>query len=193
MRKLGVFTVLALVASCMATSAFAYDSFLSSKPLKWKEVGAIVYTDTTFLTDEADTIRTETVYTSDWDWNAASNGVATDMPIATVCFVVTGGANNGVSDSLYFTIEKGAAADTFFTHNGNLAAAMGSCALAPDASPNQAVYVGYLVSDPNGQGVNNVWLAPKFRLRVSGDVSGTTPKLSGLKCYIAYPKRALSQ
>jgi hypothetical protein len=55
------------------------------------------------------------------------------------------------------------------------------------------VWVGSLVVDVDSPAVNNVWLVPSFRLRVGGDVGGTAPKVSGLKCYVIYPRRAEAQ
>lgn len=197
-----------VAAAAVALAAFsgvaqAGDYVWVTKHVKWKEVGAIATTDTTFLTDEADTVRTEAIDTSDWAWEALGPALdAGGIGHALIQFIATG-ANNGVSDSLYFTIEKGAGepngagaifksqnADTFFTANTTIAAAVGAVALAPSASPNNRVFEGALVADPDGIGVNNLWLARKFRIRMAGDVSGTTPKLSGLVCVITYPKRA---
>ncbi len=52
-------TLAVVLVSAFASFASADDAILAVKQLRWKEPGAIVYTDTTFITDESDTIRTE--------------------------------------------------------------------------------------------------------------------------------------
>lgn len=197
LNRLALFslTLAVVLTSVFASFAQAGDAILGVTQLRWKEVGAIVYTDTTYLTDEADTTRTEPLDTSDWDWNSIATGQLTGGHGVRVFFVSSTATNNGVSDSLYFTVEVGTGRDTIYAANTSFSGAVGGCALAAGGitSPNSHVWSGQLLCDPDSFLANNVYLVPSFRLRVGGDVGGTTPKISGLKCYVTYPKRAASK
>jgi hypothetical protein len=132
-------------------------------------------------------------------------GVATGSWGARVYFIAP--VSNGVSDSLYFSVESGAsgavggigaaAVDTLFSYApaGLIGSQTTIAALPQGAGPSgaTAIFSALLPVDPDTPGQTNVWLVPKFRLRVFGDVSGTTPKLSGLRCIIVYPKRQEAQ
>jgi hypothetical protein len=203
MRNLRKFAVAALAASIAAIiggSAWnlSASSFLAVADVKFRDPAAGNMTaDTTFLTDEADTLRTVGISTADWDWDTIARNagqVATGGPAARVYFWSSTGTNNGATDSIYYTIEKSHGRDSSFTYNGSLAAAVGSCAIA-DGTAGAAVnvWVGTLKADPDSPGINDIWMAPYFRLKIAGDQSGTTPKVSGLRCVIVYPKRAESQ
>lgn len=206
--KLNRLALFALLAVVVLTSAFAAvaqsgDAVLAVKALRWKEVGSIVYTDTTFLEDENDTIRTEPIDTSDWDWDAIAHSQLTGgVSAARVFFVSTTGTNNGVSDSLNYTVEIGTARDTMYAYAAGVpslagAHALGNFALAAGGilggGAKSNVWAGPIIADPDGATGPNVWLAPAFRLRVAGDLSGSSPKISGLKCYVVYPQRAASK
>jgi hypothetical protein len=197
LNRLALFSLLVAVVltSVLASFASAGDALLGVKQLRWKEVGAIVYTDTTFMTDEADTTRTEPIDTYDWDWDAIASGALTGGHGVRVFFVSSTTTNNGVTDSLYYTVEVGTGRDTIYAANTSFSGAVGGCALAAGGitSPNSHVWSGQLLSDPDSFSANNVYLVPSFRLRVGGDVGGSTPKVSGLKCYITYPQRAASR
>lgn len=184
-----------VLTSAFATVAHAGDVLLGVKQLRWKEVGATALTDTTFMTDEADTTRTEPIDTYDWDWDAILAGSLTGGNAVRVMFVSSTATNNGVTDSLYYTVEVGSGRDTLYSANTSFSGAVGGCALSAGGitSPNANVWVGQLLSDPDSFGANNISLIPSFRLRVGGDVGGTTPKISGLKCYVLYPQRAASK
>lgn len=183
---------LVMLAALVAFAAFApplnaSDARLRVKPLQWLEVGSIVPTDTTYLTDEADTTRTIPIQTDDWDWNAI---LASQLTGGTSCARVMFSANlnNAVTDTIYYTLEQGTGRDSAYTQNGTIVAAAGAVALSPTFSN---VWIGSLQIDPDSApGVNNAWLCPSFRLRVAGDQSGTTPKISGLRVYVIYPQRA---
>jgi len=203
-RALGVVLILALAMSAvLSTSARAGTLF--SKVVKWKEVGVVASVDTTFMTDEADTTRTEWIDTSDWDWDSIlrQGSVATGYPIARVTFVASR-ATNGVTDTLNFLPEFAASnstirsqstlantlkPDTMFTHNGTIVATVGSVAVA--TFQTDPVWQGIIWADPDTPEYTTKAgiLAPRLRLRVCGDVSGTTPKLSGLFCIITYIRK----
>lgn len=197
--------VLAALVTALSFST-AHAATLVSKVVSWKEVGVLAPIDTTFMTDETDTTRTVGIDTGDWDWNAilAQGSVATGWPICTVNFVCTR-ANNGVTDTLYYNPEWGTGSagdlrkaalgatlkpDTTYLFNGTIAAAKGSCAQSFIASPNVNVWTGVVMLDPDTQGANAASGPPsRFRLRVAGDQSGSTPKLSGLMCIITYLRK----
>lgn len=195
-RFLVTLALFALVlTSAFASLSHAADTILGVKQLRWKEVGAISLTDTTFMTDETDTTRTEPIDTYDWDWDAILAGSLTGGNAVRVLFVSSTATNNGVTDSLYYTVEVGSGRDSVYSANTTFTAAVGGTALSAGGitSPNGNVWSGQLLADPDSFGANNISLIPSFRLRVSGDVSGTTPKISGLKCYVLYPQRAASK
>lgn len=212
MKRNAVVAVLTVLALAIAGTllqpirAEAGDGVVTSKIVRWKEVGAIVLTDTTFMTDETDTTRTEWISTDDWDWPAilAQGSVATGYAAARITFVASR-ATNGVTDTINFlpefaaggpdlrrqsTVANNLKPDTMFTHNGTIVATVGSVAVANFQT--DPVWQGILWVDPDTPEYTTkaAWLAPKFRLRVCGDVSGSTPKLSGLFCIISYLKRA---
>lgn len=180
---------------------------LAVKQVKWRDTlgqsAATVPHDTTFLLTEVDTTRTVAVYTDDWDWAAigqANSGVATGAIAARVFFVATGTAVPEESDTIYFQVERGVAGqdavtDSLFMSNTSIVSGLGSQAIAAVGglpwSPR--VWTGVLVVDQEADGATNLWLAPKFRLRVAGDQSGAGARISGLKCFISYPKRQESQ
>lgn len=204
-RKAVTMLTLAVVAAAtlggVVMNAHAGNTVLGFKQLQWRDASAPGgVADTTFLTDESDTTRTIAFDTSDWDWGAlaaAQGGVATGAMAARVIFVATA-LTNGVTDSIYFNVEKGTGRDSIFTANTTIAAAVGSVALpegtvSSSATATSGTWTGVLMIDPDTPGASNVWMAPFIRLRVAGDQSGSSPKNSGLKVYIAYPKRAESQ
>ena len=175
--------------------------FMAVKQLTWRDASAAGgLADTTFLQDENDTTRTVAIMTDDWDWAAigqAQGGVATGALAARVMFVATA-LTNGVTDTIYFNVEKGTGKDSIFTYSGTITAAVGSVALpegnvSSSATATSGVWTGMLVVDPDTPGAANIWMAPAIRLRVAGDQSGSSPKVSGLKAYIVYPKRQESQ
>jgi hypothetical protein len=204
-------TMLAMVLATMAVLADPARAVAPwSKVVPWHVDGVTAPSDTTFLTDEADTTRTGWIDTDDFDWPAilAQGSVATGYPLCTVNFICTR-ANNGVTDSIYFNPEWGVAnakvrsqsalantlkPDTFFVSSTTIAAAKGTCAQSFIASPNYNVWTGVVMYIPTTQVLNTAGaVIPRFRLRVAGDQSGTTPKLSGLFCIITYLKRGAGQ
>lgn len=196
-------TLAVVLVSAFASLASADDAIMNVKRLRWKEVGSIVYTDTTFITDESDTIRTEPIDTSDWDWDMIAHSQLTGgASAARVFFVSSTATNNGVTDSLNYTVEIGTGRDTLYAYAAGVPAlttahAFGNFALAAGGiiggGANSNVWSGPLVADPDGATAPNIWLAPSFRLRVAGDLSGSSPKVSGVKCYVVYPQRAASK
>jgi L-lactate utilization protein LutC len=194
-------TVLAL----FATSAFAFGSYIHHKDVKWREVGIAAARDTTFMTDEADTTRTEWISTADWDWEAMiGSGVAASQGGPVVKFWSANLTNNGVTDTLYYTVERGikrgniegvGAGDTVIAvPQTTITAGTFLVAISSITSPNNNVWEGTLNLDVDAQPspathVGNIYLAEYIRFRVSGDVSGTTPKISQLRCRISYLKR----
>ena len=217
-RNLRLFTVGVLAATVAAMiggtvwHAMA-GPYLATKIVKWNDTLGMnvssLPSDTTFMTDEADTTRTAGITTEDWDWAAIGQGVggvATGGWAAKVYFVSN--TQNAVTDSIYFTIEQGvsggaggllaAVADTLFSYNplGQVGGGAGQGVALPlgiGCSGSYGVWAAQLPIDPDTPGNTNLWMVPKFRLRVHGDVTGSTPKLSGFRCYIVYPKRQESQ
>ncbi|MEQ1833005.1 MAG: hypothetical protein ABL977_08105 [Candidatus Eisenbacteria bacterium] len=168
------------------------------KQLKWRDtLGQAVANlpaDTTFMTDELDTTRTYPIDTSDWDW-AALAGTATTSGAnnAKIMFVSSTNTSNGVTDSLYYEVEKGTGADSLYSLNTTFSGAANRCAVNEAGTAMGNVWVGSLLVDVDTPAASNIWLCPSFRLRVAGDVGGATPKVSGLKAYIIYPRRQEAQ
>lgn len=210
MRKLVLFAVVAVAAVlsiAVSRPANASEtSYLKTLKLSFVEAGALASTakDTMYVTGKTDTARTTMIDLSDLDWDAtlATGSVATGYPIANIYFVATR-ANNGVSDTLTFNVETyvptiastvclSCKPDTVFQYNPILASstnsAIGSIAVAYGGGslPNNNVFSGVLVAIPNTAAAANMWGKRKFRLVIAGDVSGTTPKLSGVMGFITY-------
>ena len=150
--------------------------------------------DSLFITDEADTQRTVIVSTSDWDWTSGVpyGTVATIVDLAIVTVVAQ--LNNGAADSLYGQIEKCDAYGNCMTTAGSGAAFVTPSFFLPAFATfgaGKIVFRGVIGADPLGSGVapTTLWLDPAFRLKFVGDVGGTTPKLSGCRAYITYPKK----
>lgn len=155
---------------------------------------------------------------ADWAAIYSSGSVATGYKVARVVFVATK-ANNGASDTLRFNIERAPGnglnapatfatscascrADTFFSFNpinvvvtasnslGSVAVcAPGGTASTPTAGYNNNVFEGAIVTIPNSHAANDGFGLKRFRLVIAGDLSGTTPKLSGVKGFLIYPAK----
>lgn len=197
-RKAVAVSMLAVMVAALVVNVVTAiaSPVLAVKQLKWRDtLGQAVASlpaDTTFQTDEADTVRTYPIDTYDWDWSMFSGGGAA-LAHAKIMFVSSTLTSNGVTDTLYFNVEKGTGQDSVYAYNGSIAATLGYCAVAENATVMGNVWVGNLLVDTDTPGVNNIWLTPSFRIRVAGDQSGSTPKISGLKAYIIYPRRAEAQ
>jgi len=179
------FALLVFALSALATSP------ASAATWTWKQV----YWDTTtsriglpqiHIGDEADTNRTKLVDTSDWDWGAFETQVsAKGVP---VWFIAKGIVS--VADSIYYIPEQGAAGMVGAHANrlGITVSIYNSAATLGGASVN-GVYFGYLQVDFDARTAENIYGAKDFRLLVFGDQAGTTPSLSGVECWIRYPKK----
>lgn len=200
--KLNRLALLSLLAVVLLTSAFASlaqagDAVLNSKQVQWVEPGATSAIDTTFITDENDTCRTVAISTQDWDWDAlAHNTFSAGTSGARVYFVATGGAINGVSDTLNYQIEINVGG-VWQINPGLTTATVYNSAVCPAGATNigntTGIFSGMLPLDPDTFVLGNLWYVPEFRLRVAGDQSGSTPKISGVKCFVVYPQRAASK
>lgn len=229
------FAVFTCVAALAAFSSFAVKpasagetTYLKTITVKWVEAGQLQSTakDTMFVTDEADTARSQLISLDGIDWsatlaqakntflmNAAGTNPDSSGPIvvATVDFVATK-ANNGVADTIYFNPEQAAIQsvvsnscasckpDTMFAFNplgvssghGNgttdaLSSGFATVRGTNSANQyNQNIFHGYLLANPNRRGKNDMWGVQRFRLVTSGDVGGSSPKLSGVMCFITY-------
>lgn len=200
MKKLtAVLSVALLVSATLASFVSTSDSASSfSNPIKvaWADGS-----QTTDLTDEADTTRTGDISTRDWDWETLMNGMApgTSSPWAVAKIVFESNDTNWAGDSIYFVVEPSVDGGTTYASypgllGGNMAitSSIGNTAvLTPTTQTTPAQWVGYLCYDrdsmtptPN----NNLLGVLNFRLKVFGDVSGTTPTYNGLTCTI-YPLR----
>lgn len=192
-------TLAVVLVSAFASVASAADAILAVKQVQWLEPGASTATDTTFITDENDSVRTVPISTQDWDWDAIlHNTYSAGAGPVRVFFVATGGANNGVTDTLFYRPEYSVGGVTqLVSGNGVITGAVGNSAVCPTGSASigngNVIFTGTLLFDPDTFASNNVWLAPEFQLKVSGDISGSTPKVSGVKCYVVYPQRAASK
>lgn len=152
-------SIVALMCAALSLVTFASlasagpSSRMVTKKFMWVEPGALATTakDTMYVTDEADTARSTVMDISDLDWDAvlqqSAGGAAGQIQadtsgaivVAEIDFVVTQ-ANNGVSDTLYWNIERGVGgvtnspgstncascrADTMFSYNGFFRAGVG--------------------------------------------------------------------
>jgi len=189
-------TAMAVLTVFSASAVIAGPAFVS-KQVKWLDSAfAGAAADTTYLTDENDSTRTVWIDTGDWDWSVLGANATSSGAINAKVFFSTVGNSATATDTIYFTIEKGqfggSPADTTYGYNGTIAAAVGSQALAANGMQGK-VWEGALLVDVDTPSANNIWLAPRFRLRVVGDQSGSSPVVPGLKCTIVYPKRSETQ
>lgn len=209
MRRFGAVLVLcAAVLSLGLTATLASaDSYLKTVKLNFIEAGQLPSTakDTMFVQGKADTARSTVIDLSDADLSAVLPGQAgsTVIPFASIDFIVTK-ANNGAADTLTFNIERmsGVPAgvstacptcrpDSVFQYNPIVASstnsAIGSVAVAyGGASPLNNVFHGLLCTDEDAQSAILQSYLKRFRIVVAGDVSGTTPKLSGVMGFVTY-------
>lgn len=192
MKRLIMVAAAAVALAAYSGISQASDVVWVTKQVKWS-TGADDSTgngDWTFMEDEFDSTRTVAISTADWAFDAYGLGVITAaFDIATITFVAE--ASDLQSDSVYYRVEKGYNGQ--FARNNTITAAAGSVAILPGLGGNRTVFSGTLRADPDTQGNSDIWMVPEFRLCVTGDVSGTTPALAKLRCYITYPKRAQSQ
>jgi hypothetical protein len=188
-------------AAAVALAAFsgvaqATDVVWVTDQVKWA-TGAHDSTgngDWTFLADEVDTTRTNTISTGSWAWEIfyADPTSPGNQAVAYLTFVAE--ATDGQADSIYYCVEKGYRG--IYQRNNTLAAAAGQVAVLQGIGLNPAgqVWQGVLLADIDAQSTStSPFLAPEFRLVVFGDQSGTTPAAAKLRCYITYPKRAQSR
>lgn len=155
--------------------------------------------DTTFIADESDSDFVN-VDTSDWFWPEGNDAAASSPYVqAFVTFVAQ--TSDTDADSIYFVPQIGVtsrnAAGALVTVWQNWAAgptaAAGHVAVITQGLGGTANvrYDGVLLADADAMQTSlNCYGAVKLRLRVQGDQGGTTPKLSGVRCFIRYPKRS---
>lgn len=196
------FCVLGILAAVLAVSTW---SATPAEAVKWETVqlnwsGST--SDTLFITDEADTQRTVALSTANWDWPSVSGPATAPLVVARVTFVAQ--VSNAVSDTLRYVVEysntaAGKPEVWSYLVGGSLGAtdALGNVALLQNSISTTAnsVFEGAILADPDASvalGALNVYGATRLRLRVIGDQSGSTPKLSGVRCYISYAKRIIT-
>lgn len=188
-----VLTVLA--AAVLGGSAWATDITPRRIDVKWAyKVAGTNFTgtaaDTQFVTDEADSTRTDWIDTSTWAWDTYTIPGASSAAIIVANVEIACNTNNAAADTIYYMIEKRAqgrgVAPGRATQNSTMAAAAGSQALiVGGVSATQAMYRGVLLWDPDTPAtINQLVPGDVFRLVVKGDQGGTTPKLSGTRVTI---------
>jgi hypothetical protein len=198
----------AIFAVILTSSAHASGSDVQweSVHLKWATKTSTVFTgtsaDSQFITDENDTTRTVAFDMSIIAWDAfAGEGVAAG-PINVAYLTFSAAVTNGAADTIYYSVEKraqvGAGAGTsIWTRNRTLAATISASAVIDGMMPvgtGAAIFQGVLQWDPDGSTlINQVKPGDVIRLVVQGDQGGTTPKLSGVRCKISYPRRVQSR
>lgn len=189
--------VAVVLASTVATIAHAGDALIATKQVQWIEPGASTATDTTFVQDENDSVRTVAIDTSDWDWDSIAHAQLTGgSSVVRIWFVATGGASVA-SDTLNYAVEP--YVGSVYGYNSALPAAASVWNSAYvwggtlQAGHGNLVFAGSLLADPDSYSLSNVWLTPQFRIVLRGDQSGSSPKVSGVKCYVTYPQRAASK
>lgn len=203
-RVVGSALLATLVAAVLIVAPVAAQSEWMRLPGKWSDKTGTAFTgsakDTTFITDENDSTRTDEIDTATWDWNAFHIAGASSGAIVVAHVEIAANLSNGAADTTYFTIEKksqarnlstGAAMAGKWTYNATMAAAAGACAVLQGvAQAGQALYRGVLLYDPDTQpALNTINPGDIFRLVVKGDQGGTTPKLSGCRITITAPIR----
>jgi hypothetical protein len=193
-RVLGFSAFLAvLVGATLAISTPAHA-------IEWNEIHPFWTTglDTTFVTDESDSDFV-VINTADWDWPAA-NPASGILPYVQAFVTFTAQTSNAAGDSIYYVVQRGVptytAAGIPITIWENWPAgptsAAGNVAVVDQGfgGTSNVRYSGVLLADADALPTAiNCYGAGLIRLRVQGDQGGTTPKLSGVRCFIRYPKR----
>lgn len=185
MRKLfsisGLWTLLVAVAiaTCLAPSN-AHAHTMQVDQLKWAQTSS---DSATWATGGgSDTTRTNIATLRCVDFTAtvtAANGGPS------IAFVVTGFSSN-TADSIYFTLEKTWDNGRFYQANRTISSSF--VAIRQLNVAGDVVYVAPLNFDADTGGLNNLANpgCSGFRVRV-GRISGSSPKLYGVKCYWTYP------
>lgn len=183
-----VLAVLPFALHQPASVAFADQSGTKWEVLwvKWDSAGTKL--DYKTIGDEADSSYTETIDTSNWDWSAIPNDVSAQHSIAYAVYTVTG--TNTATDSLYPLIVKGMNGK-FPTRNfGDATPGVSSSAISP-GQVNTTVFVQYLSFHAVNRSPDLLVPRMPFKLKVFGDQSGSSAKVSRVKLEIIYPKRAI--
>jgi hypothetical protein len=190
-------------AASHAAAASGTDIVWKTKQIPWafKAAGTNFSgsaKDTAYITDEADSIRTDVVNTGDWAWDAFTIGPGAFTVNASAYLTLTVNQNNGTADSVYFMIEQGKGGT--LGANGPLPAAaalgnyLGKVGVGTFAG-SRICFQGPILTDVDDVPVtsNRLYVSQDFRLVLRGDQSGTTPKMSQCRLWITYPSRRASQ
>jgi len=175
------------VAAFTTTPAAATEIEWAWQQVFWDSAGGVAQIH---LGDEADTIRTRLINTETWAWDAFD--VVNTVKAIPVIFVAQGIVS--VADTIYYRAEIGAGGKVTFGTRFEAPTAF-NCATSTgggvaSATAINGVYWGFLEVDGDTRDGHNIFAAKQFRLLVYGDQAGTAPILTGLECYIRYPKRA---
>lgn len=206
MRKLfGFVVVAAVLVASFATSAWAVsasDVKFEYKQVKWASYtnptgsqAIVTLRDTTFIEAEDAADTSEVISLADVAWDFQANSTTQYVCGA---IMVTANVTNQVTDSLYWALQ-------FQTPDGNwgplsygmpsgtTASAYNSLIGLSSVATSYA-WKGVIGCDSDavlGSGaLQNIYLGLPFRVIVYGDVSGTTPKLSGCKLWVSMPRRS---
>jgi hypothetical protein len=186
------------VLAVLSTQAFAAgtDVVWRKKQILWASTTAALTGDSVrvqHIGDENDSTRTAVINTDDWAWDIAHGGTTGNGPTQIAMIECGCTANNGASDSLYYSIEKQTASGRF-VRNTTINAAVGTVAFRQGVSQaTVALFRGGLTWDPDAaETLNLVGPGANFRLVFKGDVDGTTPALGGCSLWLTYPSRRAS-
>lgn len=199
-----VLAALVVLAALPMTGAQASGVEWVTKQIGWDGPGgggtAVggVGKDTLFITDEADTQRSVVINCSDWAWEEIANTKNTGGTAQIAAHIqLTASTWNGAADTLYALIEfcgpRGCAvaAGNVQTQAGFAGAHTLRLPTAGTFSDTYVQFQGVIHADADAAtAIGQVpYLQPAFRIKIAGDVGGTTPKLSGCRLYLTYPKR----
>lgn len=168
---------------------------IARKQAYFLDNGAVV--DTMFQTDESDTLSTLPVDFSDAyvSENLASATAGTAETVVRLTLLVTG-ANNGAADTVYcvpLPLVDAFLGDYLYPSSGTYPPPNAFISLIRTslAGNMPATFIGYMKLDmdalPDGAGGAFAW-GNKYKFFLSGDIGGTTPKLSGCKLFASYPR-----
>lgn len=179
-----LFAVLSVIGSTRGAGADA-NVVLVTEAVKWDSAGTILEFKT--IGDENDSCFTVPINPALWSWDSQGLDAATAHSMARLTFEVYG--TNTATDTVNYLVEPSASGGRYVYRDLRNAtpSLWNSATSAGDVNTTQ--FVGFLDADQDLRSADNVHLTPSFRLKVAGDQSGSSAKISRVKLWITYLRK----